>query len=40
LAFSAGIAAYDPAAPITIEELLAQADKLMYEAKGRKSRTP
>jgi diguanylate cyclase (GGDEF)-like protein len=40
LAFSAGIAAYDPAAPITIEELLAQADKLMYEAKGRKTRTP
>jgi len=40
LAFSAGIAAYDPAKPTTIEELLVRADKLMYEAKGRKVRTP
>jgi len=39
LAFSAGVACYDPTDPITIEELLARADKLMYaqkELKGRK----
>jgi diguanylate cyclase (GGDEF)-like protein/PAS domain S-box-containing protein len=40
LAFSAGVAAYDPAAPVAIEELLVRADKLMYEAKGRKTRIP
>ncbi|MHB8055846.1 MAG: diguanylate cyclase [Candidatus Aminicenantales bacterium] len=37
LSFSAGVAAYDPEDPTTIDELLDQADKRMYEEKRRKS---
>lgn len=33
LALSVGIARYDPETPCSIEELLARADKLMYEQK-------
>jgi diguanylate cyclase (GGDEF)-like protein len=38
LAYSVGVAGYDPADPITIEELLARADKLMYAQKEIKNR--
>ena len=33
LAFSLGIARYDPEAPCTVNELIAQADGLMYQQK-------
>ncbi len=37
LSVSAGIAAFDPEHPSTIEDLIVRADKLMYEAKRRKN---
>jgi diguanylate cyclase (GGDEF)-like protein len=37
LSFSAGVAGYDPENPSTIDELLARADKRMYEEKRRKA---
>ncbi|MCX6565896.1 MAG: diguanylate cyclase [Candidatus Aminicenantes bacterium] len=37
LSFSAGVAGYDPENPSTIDELLARADKRMYEDKRRKA---
>jgi diguanylate cyclase (GGDEF)-like protein/PAS domain S-box-containing protein len=37
LSVSTGIAYYDPATPCSVEELLLQADKLMYEEKKRKN---
>ena len=33
LALSVGLARYDPERPCSIEELVAQADRAMYEAK-------
>jgi diguanylate cyclase (GGDEF)-like protein/PAS domain S-box-containing protein len=36
LSVSMGIAYYDPAYPLTIDELIIQADKLMYEKKSAK----
>jgi len=36
LSFSSGMSSYDPGHPSTIEELLARADKLMYEQKRLK----
>lgn len=36
ITLSVGIAVYDPEAPQTIDELLAQADRLMYEQKKTK----
>jgi len=36
LSFSAGVAGYDPENPSTIDDLLARADKRMYEDKRRK----
>jgi len=37
LSFSLGVASFDPAAPVTIESLLVEADTRMYQAKaGRK----
>jgi diguanylate cyclase (GGDEF)-like protein/PAS domain S-box-containing protein len=36
LSVSAGIACYDPESPFSLNELLNQADKLMYEQKRRK----
>jgi diguanylate cyclase (GGDEF)-like protein len=36
LSFSSGVAAYDPENPSTIDELLARADKRMYEEKRQK----
>jgi diguanylate cyclase (GGDEF)-like protein/PAS domain S-box-containing protein len=38
LSVSAGIAAFDPEQPSTIEELLVQADTMMYEEKRNKER--
>jgi len=37
LSLSIGISHYDPSYPITIEELLSRADKLMYRDKKKKS---
>lgn len=37
LSFSSGVAGYDPENPSTIEDLLARADKRMYEEKRRKT---
>lgn len=37
LSLSIGISHYDPAHPVTIEELLSRADKLMYKDKEQKS---
>jgi diguanylate cyclase (GGDEF)-like protein len=37
LSLSIGVAHYDPVHPISIEELLFKADKLMYEEKEQKS---
>jgi diguanylate cyclase (GGDEF)-like protein len=39
LSISFGIAYYDPERPCSIDELLAQGDKLMYEQKGLKHRS-
>ncbi len=39
LSFSSGIAFYDPANPCSVDELLLQGDKLMYEEKKRKKKT-
>ncbi len=36
LSFSVGLARYDPERPCSIEELLAQADRVMYEQKQDK----
>jgi len=38
LAFSLGVASFDPAAPIAMESLLVEADARMYEAKARRQR--
>jgi diguanylate cyclase (GGDEF)-like protein len=38
LSLSIGVAHYDPARPVTPEELLLQGDKLMYEQKIRKKK--
>ncbi len=38
LSLSIGIAHYDPQHPVTLEELLIQGDKLMYEQKIRKKK--
>jgi diguanylate cyclase (GGDEF)-like protein len=38
LSLSLGIAHYDPEAPCTINELIAQADGLMYQKKQEKKR--
>jgi PleD family two-component response regulator len=38
LSLSWGVSAYDPEHPVTIEELLIRADKLMYEHKSAKRR--
>jgi diguanylate cyclase (GGDEF)-like protein len=35
LSLSTGIAHYDPEKPSTLDELMAQADELMYEEKGK-----
>ena len=41
LAFSLGVALYDPRSPVAIETLLAEADARMYEAKqGRRTSLP
>ena len=37
LSFSSGVSGFDPENPSTIEELLARADKRMYEEKRRKA---
>ncbi|MDQ7787390.1 MAG: diguanylate cyclase [Thermodesulfovibrionales bacterium] len=39
LSLSAGIAYYDPKTPCSVEELLAQGDKLMYEQKKYKQKS-
>lgn len=39
LSISAGIAYYDPANPCSVDELLFQGDKLMYEEKKRNKKT-
>jgi diguanylate cyclase (GGDEF)-like protein/PAS domain S-box-containing protein len=39
LSLSIGITNYDPARPVTLEELLFQGDKLMYEQKVRKKKS-
>lgn len=39
LSLSVGIAHYDPAMPSSLDELMAQADTLMYEEKRRKAPT-
>lgn len=39
LSMSVGIARYNPESPCTIEELLSQADTLMYDQKRRKQRS-
>lgn len=36
IGLSAGMAAFDPATPVTIAELLAEADRAMYERKSRR----
>ena len=33
LAFSLGVSSYDPRAPVSIEQLISEADARMYEAK-------
>ncbi|HEX5100842.1 MAG TPA: sensor domain-containing diguanylate cyclase, partial [Polyangiaceae bacterium] len=38
LAFSLGVASFDPAAPIAMESLLVEADARMYEVKANRSR--
>lgn len=38
VAFSLGVATFDPAAPIAIESLLVEADARMYEAKAKRQR--
>lgn len=35
LSLSAGVAFYDPASPSTVDEMLSQADKLLYEEKRK-----
>jgi len=35
---SIGMSTYDPEKPISIDELLAEADSLMYENKGQRKR--
>ncbi len=37
LSLSIGIAHYDPETPLTLDELMAQADTMMYEEKRKKS---
>lgn len=39
LSISIGITHYDPAHPVSVEELLSQGDKLMYEQKLRKKKS-
>jgi GGDEF domain-containing protein len=39
LSLSAGIAYYDPENPCSVDELLAQGDKLMYEQKRYKQKS-
>lgn len=39
LSISIGITHYDPAHPVSVEELLSQGDKLMYEQKLRKNKS-
>ena len=39
LSFSIGTAYFDPSSPCTVDELLSQADKSMYEQKRRKKNT-
>jgi diguanylate cyclase (GGDEF)-like protein/PAS domain S-box-containing protein len=39
LAFSFGVACFDPSAPVSMENLLVEADARMYEAKVRRRRT-
>ncbi|MBI4653506.1 MAG: GGDEF domain-containing protein [Nitrospirae bacterium] len=39
LSISTGLAYYDPERPCSIDELLSQADKRMYEQKGQKRKT-
>jgi diguanylate cyclase (GGDEF)-like protein/PAS domain S-box-containing protein len=39
LSLSIGITHYDPAHPVTLEELLSQGDKMMYEQKLAKKKT-
>ncbi|MDD5223837.1 MAG: diguanylate cyclase [bacterium] len=38
LSISVGVAEYDPEHPVSLEDLLARADELMYEDKGNKKR--
>ena len=40
ISVSTGIAYYDPANPCSVDELLIQGDKLMYEEKKRKKLRP
>jgi len=39
LSLSVGITHYDPAHPVTLEELLSQGDKMMYQQKLAKKKT-
>ena len=39
LSFSIGAAYFDPSSPCTVDELLSQADKSMYEQKRNKQNT-
>jgi GGDEF domain-containing protein len=38
LSFSFGVASFDPSAPVSMEQLLVEADARMYEAKLRRGR--
>ena len=40
VSFSLGVARFDPEHPVSLEELLAQADARMYQDKGTKKGFP
>jgi diguanylate cyclase (GGDEF)-like protein len=38
LSLSTGVGRFDPMCPVSLRELMAQADQAMYEQKGRRAR--